>query len=231
MQAYDLFMLIVLVAATVWGLWKGLAWQLASMGSILLSYLVAFRFRQAVAEHLNATPPWNIFLAMLILFLVTSLLVWIAFRFVRAFIDRLKLREFDHQIGGIFGAAKGVVLCAIITLFAVTLLGESQQQMIIESRSGKYIAQLLDSAHPVIHPIMPKEIHDVLYPHLHKLDQTLDSSHDHDHHDGHEHQEGTDGLDQTLDSSHGHDHQEGTDGTDRVEPIRHATEPLGDRPF
>ena len=34
MQAYDIFMLIVLALAIVWGAWKGLAWQIASIASI-----------------------------------------------------------------------------------------------------------------------------------------------------------------------------------------------------
>ena len=36
-------------------------------------------------------------------------------------IDRLKLKEFDRQIGAIFGLAKGVLWCAVITFFTVTL--------------------------------------------------------------------------------------------------------------
>ena len=170
MQTYDLFMVVVLIAATVWGLWKGLAWQLASLGSTFLSYFVAYQFRYAVAEYINTEPPWNVFLAMLILYLATSALVWIAFRAVRAFIDQVKLKEFDHQIGAILGAAKGVILCVIITLFAVTLASESQRQSIIGSRSGFYIARLLDKSHG----IMPVELHDILEPYLHSLDDSLD---------------------------------------------------------
>ena len=169
MQAYDIFMLTVLIAATVWGLWKGLAWQLASLGSIVLSYFVAFQFRGPVSKYIDATPPWNVFLAMLALYLATSALVWLGFRLVSSFIDRVKLKEFDHQIGAILGAAKGVVLCVIITLFAVTLAGESQRKMIIESRSGHYIAILLDKSHG----IMPKELHDILHPHHQKLDEAM----------------------------------------------------------
>ena len=170
MQAYDLFMIVVLVAATVWGLWKGLAWQLASLGSIFLSYVVAHQFRYQVAEYIDTEPPWNVFLAMLILYLVTSALVWIAFRAVRAFIDQVKLKEFDHQVGAVLGAAKGVVLCVIITLFAVTLASDAQRQTIIDSRSGFYIAQLLDKSHG----IMPVELHDILEPYLHRLDDSLE---------------------------------------------------------
>ena len=37
---------IILAAAVVWGAWKGLAWQVASLASVVLSYIVALYFRQ-----------------------------------------------------------------------------------------------------------------------------------------------------------------------------------------
>ena len=182
MQPYDMFMLIVIVAATAFGAWKGLAWQLASLASIFLSYFMAHTFSGQFAQLVDASPPWNKFLAMLILFLGTSLAVWIAFRLVSGFIDRVKLKEFDRQIGALLGVAKGVLLCVIITLFAVTLSAENHRQQIMASRSGYYIALLLDRSHAV----MPPEVHDVLEPYIHSLDQRLNDddrffSHDHAH--------------------------------------------------
>jgi membrane protein required for colicin V production len=110
---------------------------------------------------------------MLVLFLSTSLLVWTLFRFVRAFIDRVKLKEFDHQIGALLGAAKGVLLCIIITLFTVALANESQRKSVMGSRSGCYIAHLLNRAHGII----PQEIHDVLHPYFESLEDSLDHEH------------------------------------------------------
>jgi membrane protein required for colicin V production len=171
MEIYDLLMLIVLVAATLLGAWKGMVWQLASLSSIFVSYFVAVQFRAPVAAKISADPPWNVFLAMLILYLGTALVIWIIFRQVANTIDRLKLREFDRQVGAVFGAAKGVVLCVVITLFAVTLLGDQQRRAIVESRSGYYIACLLDRAQAV----MPREVHQVLDPYLRELDQRLNA--------------------------------------------------------
>jgi membrane protein required for colicin V production len=79
------------------------------------------------------------------------------------------LKDFDRQIGGLFGAAKGVLLCVAITFFAVSL-SEPARAMVLKSRSGYYIALLIDRADP----IMPKEIHDVLGPYLRKLEERLD---------------------------------------------------------
>jgi membrane protein required for colicin V production len=169
MQAYDIIMLLVLVAATVFGAWKGLAWQVASLAAIFASYYVALQFRDPVAAQINADPPWNVFVAMALLYVGTSFAIWLAFRFVRGFIDALKLKSFDAQIGALFGFAKGVVLCVIITLFAVTLLGDDLRKTIVDSRSGYYIAVLLDKSNAV----MPKEVSEVLAPYIHTLDERL----------------------------------------------------------
>lgn len=169
MQAYDLIMLLVLLAATAWGAWKGLAWQIASLASLVASYFVAYNFRDPVAQMIDATPPWNMFLAMLILFMGTSLVIWLAFRFVSEVIERVKLKEFDRQFGALLGLGKGILLCVIITMFAVTLLGEDERRSVVRSYSGHYIALLLDKADAVL----PDELHEVLHPYIHDLDERL----------------------------------------------------------
>jgi membrane protein required for colicin V production len=173
MQAYDVLMVIVLMLAVLWGAWKGLAWQIASIASIGLSYFVALRLRLPVAGLIDATPPWNMFLAMLILFLGTALFVWIGFNVVSDFIERVKLKEFDKQLGAVFGAAKGALLCVLITLFSVALLGDAQRQAICNSKSGYYIAVFLDRTGMMI----PHELHGVLAPYLDRLDRSIPHPH------------------------------------------------------
>jgi membrane protein required for colicin V production len=173
MQAYDILMLIVLGLAIIWGAWKGLAWQIASILSLGLSYIVALHFRMPLANIINASPPWNIFLSMLILFLGTGLVVWIGFNLISEIIERVKLKEFDRQLGAIFGAAKGVILCVLITLFSVALLGDDQRRAICSSKSGYYIAVLLDRTDTMI----PRELHQVLGPYLDRLDREIPHEH------------------------------------------------------
>ena len=67
MEIYDIIMLVVLLGATLFGAWKGLAWQVASLGAIVASYFVALNYRDEVAELISAKQPWNVFAAMLIL--------------------------------------------------------------------------------------------------------------------------------------------------------------------
>lgn len=169
MQAYDLIMLIVLGMATLFGAIKGFAWQVASLASILVSYIVAYRFRFQVAEMIEAKPPWNQFLAMLILYVGTSFVIWVGFRLLSGVIDKVRLKEFDRHLGAAFGLAKGVIFCLLITMFAMSLLGPNQQAAICQSRSGFFIATALDRGVGVL----PKEIHDVVGPYLANLDGKL----------------------------------------------------------
>lgn len=157
-QIYDLIMIVVLAGAALLGFWKGLAWQVASVGSIVLSYFVAYNFRDVVAAKIQADPPWNTFMAMLLLYLGTMMVVWVGFRFVKGFIEQVKLGEFDRHAGALLGAAKGALICVIITFFALTLLGDSQKKQIATSYSGQAIVQAIDNL-PVA---VPDEVHGVL---------------------------------------------------------------------
>lgn len=169
MQPYDIAMILVLLAATIFGAYKGMAWQIASLASIFLSYFVALNFSSQLAPVLSDQEPWNRFLAMAILYLGTTFVVWMAFRFVRETINQIQLKEFDRQVGGVFGAGKGVVYCVALTFFAVTL-SQSLRDMVLKSKSGHYIAKVLYAADPV----MPTELHNVLDPYLNRLEQELE---------------------------------------------------------
>ena len=168
MDSYDLIMLGVLAVTTLHGFWKGLAWQVASLTAIGLSYFLALKFSLSMAPLFGSQAPLNRFVAMFVIYIGTSLVVWLCFRFVADFINRLKLQEFDRQIGALFGIAKGVLWCMAITFFSVSLLPNSRE-MVLQSRSGHYMALLLNQADPYL----PPEIHEVLDPYLNKLQNEL----------------------------------------------------------
>jgi len=169
MQAYDLIMLIVLAATTIFGAIKGFAWQLASLASIVVSYFVANFFRNDVAKMINAQPPWNLFLAMLLLYFGSSFIIWMVFRLVSTSIDKVKLKDFDRQLGAGFGLIKGMALCLLITMFAMTLLGSAQQQRIANSRSGLYISRILANSGG----LLPAEVKQIVGPYIYDVEQRL----------------------------------------------------------
>ena len=168
-QPYDILMLAILVLTTLFGAWKGMAWQFASVASFVLSFLVASRCSGLLAPYLSDSAPWNRVLAMLILFVATSAAVWIVFRLVAGLIDKVRLKGFDRQLGALLGVVKGALLCLVITFFAVTL-SEAARQKVLLSRSGYYIAKLIDQAGPVL----PEEVQGVLGRYIEELDRKLD---------------------------------------------------------
>ncbi len=172
MQTYDFVMLFVLGGLTIYGYSKGMAWQLAYLTSFIASYFVAAKFSGQLAPLFGDAAPWNKFVAMLAIYAGTSLAIWMIFRMVRRGIDKIKLQSFDRQMGAIVGAARGVLWCVGITFVLVTVLPNSfdrVKQHVVGSRSGYYIAKLLDEADAVV----PPEVHQVIGPHLDRLEQQL----------------------------------------------------------
>ena len=168
LHSYDVVMLLILAVATFFGLWKGLAWQVASVASFVLSYFVAVQGSSSLAPLLPLQAPWNHLAAMLILFVATSAAVWLVFRLVAGLIDKIQLKAFDRQLGALLGLFKGVLICLVVTFFAVTL-SEALRQEVLRARSGYYIALLIDR----LKPVLPAEVRDLVGKYLEELDQKL----------------------------------------------------------
>lgn len=162
-------MIAVMAGAILFGFWKGFAWQVASLASIVVSYFVARNFAGVVADRIGGDPAWNKFLAMFILFFGCSLAIWIAFGFIRKTIEQMHLKTFDRQIGAALGALKGALLCIIITLFGVSLLGEKTCRSICTSRSGNYVAQALAR----LDGIVPPEIRNYIWPYVDRFKKEM----------------------------------------------------------
>ena len=169
-QPYDMLMLAVLVGAMLFGIWKGMAWEVASLASVFVSGAVAVSGNRSLAPHIDVPEPWNRILAMLILYVASAAAIWFVFHLVSKLIDRVHLKEFDRQLGGLCGLVKGVIYCVLITFFAV-MLSEPARQAILVSRSGDYISRTIHRATP----ILPDEIRNVLGKYLNEFDAKLNA--------------------------------------------------------
>lgn len=167
-EPYDILMLVVLVGMALFGVWKGMAWQVAALASVILSGLVAINCSPGLAPMISAEEPWNRIIAMLILYVVTAGAIWILFRLTSNVIDRIKLKEFDRQLGAMFGLAKGVLCCVVITFFAVTI-SEKSRTWVLDSQSGGLIARGIRRANP----ILPEDVRTWLGEYIDELDEKL----------------------------------------------------------
>lgn len=168
-DSYDMVMLGLLATAGVLGYFKGIVWQIAWIAGICLSSYVALRFSGELAPFIGQQPPWNRLLAMLGLYVCTSLLVWVTFRFVSTLIDAVHLSAFDHQLGLLFGLAKGALICVVVTFFAVTMMPAYRSE-ITGSQSGQIVATLIGKADQ----FLPADIHETVDPFLQQFRQQFD---------------------------------------------------------
>ena len=53
MATYDLLMLAILVGLTLYGYFKGMAWQIAYVASFVASYFLAVRFADRIAPYVT----------------------------------------------------------------------------------------------------------------------------------------------------------------------------------
>jgi len=169
-EGYDLVMLGILAAAAVLGYFKGIVWQIAWIAGIVASGFVAFRFAPVVAPFFGQQAPWNRLLALLVLYVGTSLVIWLLFRVVSGAINAVHLSAFDHQLGLLLGLAKGALLCVVITFFAVTLAPAYRGQ-IVASRSGRIVAEIIVRADE----LLPKDIAESVDPFVKQFEERLRS--------------------------------------------------------
>ncbi|MFM8579355.1 MAG: CvpA family protein [Planctomycetaceae bacterium] len=170
LEGYDLVMLGILAVAAVIGFFKGFVWQLAWIVGIVVSGFVAIRFGSDVAPYFGKQPPWNKLVAMLALYAASSVVVGFVFKGVAGLIDKVHLSSFDHQLGLVFGAAKGLLMCIVVTFFAVTLAPDYRPQ-IVGSKSGQIMADLIVRADA----LLPPDIHELVEPFIKQFEENLGS--------------------------------------------------------
>ncbi|MEX1042616.1 MAG: CvpA family protein [Pirellulaceae bacterium] len=168
-NAYDLLMLAILVTAAVWGYFKGMAWQLASILSIFVSYFVAVQARETVSNALGLDPAWGKLAAMIGIYLATSLVIWFGFSLVRKSLETMELKDWDHQVGAGLGFVKGLAFCVLVTMCAVALTKDQRRQEIVGSRSGYFISRVIHNTHAV----MPEEASKAVEPYIIRYQQRV----------------------------------------------------------
>jgi membrane protein required for colicin V production len=161
MDWYDLVMLAILIGAVVTGARRGLAWQAAPIGSLLLGYVVGFPLSDQIAPWFGPNEPTNRLIALLVLYLGISFGVHVVARFFRESIEQFKLESYDRHLGALFGGIKGAILCLVITFFAVSLSSDAREH-VLRTRSGKAAGYVIHQ----IEPILPKGVDDLIRPYL-----------------------------------------------------------------
>lgn len=180
---YDVVVLAILVFCVIRGASKGVVWQLAAVAALLLCFVFAETGSLAIAPFIKVKEPLNRWIAMFLLYIVFSFLAFAVARQLSNWIEKAQFSEYDRHLGAVVGFAKGVIFCLVMTFFVVTL-SESARGHVLGSYSGYASAVIMDR----LHPVMPEQLHAVIEPYIHQLDQPgmplkYADDHDHDHDD------------------------------------------------
>jgi membrane protein required for colicin V production len=182
MAGYDVAMIALILGATVHGAWRGAALQVAPIVSLVLGYAVAAPLSSALAPWFGSEAPTNRLIALLVVYLVVSFSVYLLARALRETIAQFKLEAYDHHVGSILGATKGVLAAMIVTFFLVAVSARAGEY-IVNTHSGYAAAVVMDQLHAVI----PAEIHDRMHPYIHSLDHAKGHEPSHEEAQTHEH--------------------------------------------
>jgi uncharacterized membrane protein required for colicin V production len=157
MTIYDATMAILVVAGMVWGSWRGITWQLASIASLILGYSVAHPLSGQLAPQFPGQPVVARSLAMLVVYAAVSGGVFLVAWIVRATLRQLKFEAFDRHLGMVLGGMEGALLGLVVTLFVVSLAPQTRSA-ILTSPTGHVAGQVLDA----LGPVLPGELREVL---------------------------------------------------------------------
>lgn len=165
MNAFDLFICVILLFTTIRGAAKGVAWQLAGIGALVLCFMFATPLSLTLAPMIKLAPPLNRWVAMLGIYLVFSFGTFAIARGFREALEKAKFVEFDRHMGALFGLFKGALIALVITFFSVAM-SQQAREYILKTYTGYAAAHIMNA----LDPIMPKELHAILEPYIHGLD-------------------------------------------------------------
>jgi uncharacterized membrane protein required for colicin V production len=165
---YDAAMAGVLVAGMVWGAWKGITWQLASIASLILGYMVSHQLSVQLAPHFPGDPVVSRALAMMAVYAGVSGGVFLVAWIFRAVLKKMQFEAFDRHLGMLLGGMEGALLGILATFFVVSL-APSTRDPIFSSPAGKVVGYVMNAAGPVL----PSEAREALAPFIAEAKQAI----------------------------------------------------------
>lgn len=164
---YDGVMALIVFFTMVHGFWKGAAWQIAPIMSLVLGYMIAMPMSVTTA-HYFGDPPQNRLFALVSIYLGVTLIVYLMVRSFRAGIEKAKLTEFDRHIGALLGVVKGILITLAITV-VLLIYSSNARELILKSESSTIAARIINA----VYPILPQAMHQLLRPYLKELQDDL----------------------------------------------------------
>jgi uncharacterized membrane protein required for colicin V production len=160
MSPFDFAMVGIVIAGMIWGAFRGITWQLASMCSLVLGYAVSFPMSKQVAPHFPGDPIVARALALLTIYVGVSGCIFLVAWSIRAVLRRWQFEAYDRHLGMVLGGLEGAALGIVATVFVISLAPNTRQP-ILGSTAGKVVGGILDA----VQPALPGEVRSMLAAH------------------------------------------------------------------
>jgi uncharacterized membrane protein required for colicin V production len=170
MTPYDAAMVGVIVAGMVWGAFKGITWQVASLSSLIVGYIASHTLSSQIAPYFPGEPVVARTLAMIATYIGVSGAIFFVAWLIRATLHRLKFEAFDRHLGMLLGGAEAGFVGMVVTLFVVSLAPQTRGP-IFASPSGRIVSTVMAT----VGPVLPAEAREELAPFLTPGSPTLAS--------------------------------------------------------
>ena len=123
--------------------------QITSIVALLAGWYVSSRYSVKFESYFPIGDALRQKAASVVTFFAVVILVTIFGRVLSGMFIGGVLKEVNRQLGALFGLVKGVIVCLVITYFAVTLSSPTKN-FVIGSRSGRLMVQILCEAQKII---------------------------------------------------------------------------------
>ncbi len=138
-ELIDIVILCVMLLSFALGMITGFIWQIAGMISIGLGLLAAWFLTTPVAGFFKTftDSQTTAFLAARIaLFCGVAIIIRLLAAFLKAVLEKMKLGHYDRLLGGFLGAAKALVLCAVMLAILSQVPGNLRENIKISVIGG-----------------------------------------------------------------------------------------------
>jgi len=159
MTLYAAAMLCAVIGGMVWGAWRGITWQIASIASLVIGYMVAHPLSGQISDQFPGDPLVARGLALLVCYAGVSGGVFCIAWLIRATLRRLQFEAYDRHLGMVLGGLEGGLVGIVITLFVVSL-APSSREPIFASPSGRIVGGIMQG----VGPALPEEARSILKP-------------------------------------------------------------------
>ena len=167
MNYIDIIILTVLLAGSVVGASKGIFRQLGSLGGFLIGIIGARLFAAEFSLWLRSVVDLSATTAEIasyvLVFLIVYLSVFALARLLQRITQGVALGWIDRLIGGVFGAAKYILLLSVLANLLALVDTDGVLLKRKDTRESKFYAWTLDFA-PMLLDMATKSIGDVSLP-------------------------------------------------------------------